>query len=450
MLNTSQGFQNLLKEGYRHYAGLEEAILRNIEACKELSVITRTSFGPNGMKKMVVNHIDKIFVTSDASAILKEIEVNHPAAKIIAMAAKMQKDDFGDGTNYVVTFAGELLSQAEILIKSGLHPSAIIAGYQIGLEEALKLLESCVILKLTNPRDEENVQKVIESSLAPKLPNNYQFFGRLLTRACISILQDKIPRFNADNIRVVKIMGGGIEDSSLVNGFVIARAPESDTFSEVRKAKIAVYSCPFDPQGGETKGTVLITKADELLKYSASEEQLAERIVKGLVEAGVNVVVVGGSIAELCQHFLNKYGLFVLKVQSKFELQRLCKSVGATALPRLETPMAEEMGFCDCIEVKEIGSTKVTLFDKNMVNSKLMTIVLRGATTTIMDNVERALENGVSAFKTVLHDDRFLPGGAAIESYLLKSWKVMEALWWVSSSTPVPSLVKLLRSSPES
>ena len=419
MQNSSFGFQNLLTEGYRHYAGLEEAILRNIGACKEISLLTRTSYGPNGMKKMVVNHIDRLFITNDTSTILREVEVQHPAAKLVAMASKMQKEDFGDCTNYVVTLAGELLSQAEVLIKSGLHPSAIISGYQIALEEIIKHLEASVAFKLENVKDERCVLQILESALAPKLPNNYSFFAQLLTTACLSIVQESAPRFNADNIRCIKILGGNVEYSSVVNGFVIARAPENSDKSEIKKAKIAVYSCPFDPQGGETKGTVLITKAEDLIKYNSTEEELVETLVKSIVETGVNVVVVGGSIAELCMHYLSKYGIFVLKVQSKFELQRLCKCINAVAIPKLAAPLAEEIGYCDAVTVKEIGSTKVSVFEKNQVNNKLMTIVLRGATTSIMDDIERALENGISVYKQCLNDNRYVYGASAIECFLL-------------------------------
>lgn len=136
-LNSAYGFQNLLKDGYKHYAGLEESMLRNIEACKQISNMTRTSLGPLGMNKMVVNHLDKIFVTSDAATILREVEVQHPAAKMIAMAARMQESECGDMTNFVISFAGELLNQAENLIKTGLHPSDIIVGYKAASEKAV-------------------------------------------------------------------------------------------------------------------------------------------------------------------------------------------------------------------------------------------------------------------------------------------------------------------------
>lgn len=418
MLNTQQGFQSMLKEGYRHYAGLEEAILRNIDAAKELSMLTRTSFGPNGMKKMVVNHIDKIFVTSDSTTILKESEINHPAAKLVAMAAKMQKEDWGDSTNYVVTLAGELLTQGELLIKSGLHPSAIIAGFQLGLDAALEKLEGCVTKTIKDVKTDPLVVEVMSAALASKLPNHYEFFAQLLTSACRSILQEG-KKFNPDNIRTIKLLGGNVDKSSLVEGFVIARGPEGDRSDDTLKAKIACYNCPFDPQGGETKGTVLITKAEDLIKYASTEEALAEKIVKGIAETGVNVVVVGGSISELCLHYLNKYNIYTLKVHSKFELARLAKTVGAQLIPKLGAPIPEEIGHAESVKVKEIGSTKVTVFEVQSVDLKVTTVVLRGATSTIMDDIERSLENGVSCFKQILNDNRYVYGAGAVEAHLV-------------------------------
>ena len=419
MLSSAYGIQNLLKEGYRHYAGLEEAILRNIEACKGVSNLTRTSFGPNGMKKLVVNHIDKLFVTNDAATILREVEVHHPAARLVALAAKMQKEDFGDGSNYVVTLAGELLVQAEALIRTGLHPSAIISGYELGLAEALRLLETQVALTVEDPSHEETVVRVIESALAPKLPTHYQFFAQLATQACLAVLQQNSPRFNADNVRLVKVLGGSLENSELVRGFVIPRGLESAGKESAEKAHVAVFGVPFDPQEAETKGTILLSNAQDLLDYTRTEETYAEKLVRSLVEAKVTVVVAGGSVSELCMHYLNKYGLLVLRVPSKFELARLAKCVGATVLSKLRAPTPDEMGFCESVRVREVGSTRITAFERGADQAPLVTIMLRGSTPSAMDNVERALENGLSAFKQLLHDGRFVLGAGAIEGFLV-------------------------------
>lgn len=169
-MNTKAGFQNLLKEGFRHYAGLEEAILRNIEMVKKISDMTRTSIGPNGMKKMVINHIEKMFVTSDAATILREIEVNHPAAKMVSMAAKMQEHECGDYTNYVITFAGELLSQAQSLIKMGLHPSDVVSGFEMAMKECLRFLGEIEAHKVEDIRSIEAILPALKSALCPKMP----------------------------------------------------------------------------------------------------------------------------------------------------------------------------------------------------------------------------------------------------------------------------------------
>lgn len=237
---------------------MEEAIYRNIEACKAVTNITKTSFGPNGMKKLIVNHIGKIFVSNDAATILSEINVHHPAANLIVMASKMQKADFGDGTNYVVTLTGELLNLAEQLLASGLHPSAIIQGYELGMEKALEYLEKSIAFDL-NDKNDERVLSVIESSLSSKLPNHYKHFSNIIFEGCKTLTQDT--SFNDDSFRVCKIIGGSISDSELFKGFVINRKPCSSGKDSVKKAKVVCYRCPFQIDSGDTKGTVLIENA---------------------------------------------------------------------------------------------------------------------------------------------------------------------------------------------
>ena len=304
MLSTQTGFQNLLKEGHRHYAGLEEAILRNIEACKQISNITKTSIGPNGMKKLIVNHIDKLFVTSDAATILREIEVNHPAAKMISMAAKMQDQECGDLTNFVISFAGELLLQAESLIKMGLHPSDIVAGYEMATKSVLEYLEKYNAQSIQDPRSLEEVHPIIRSAICPKLPGYFDFFSKLVAKACIQVTPEDVDDFDAEHVRVIKILGGSLYDSEVINGMVVNR-PASGTILKVEKAKVACYNCPFEIQSGETKGTILIKNANDLLNFSKSEESYLDQNIKAIADMGVKVVVVGGSISVLYFTFFN-------------------------------------------------------------------------------------------------------------------------------------------------
>lgn len=243
MLSTQQGFQSMLKDGYRHYQGLEEALSRNIEACKAITNITKTSYGPNCMKKLIVSHIDKIFVTNDASTILREINVHHPAANLIVMASKMQKEDYGDGTNYVVTLTGELLSQASLLIRTGVHPSAIVSGYELALKKTQEILQKSIHCEI-NVNDERIVQ-VIESVLAPKIPQFYKLFSKVIVDGCRAITKETYPRFNEDSFRVCKILGSNVEDSHVLKGFVINRGPEGHAKEIIENGVVACYRCPY-------------------------------------------------------------------------------------------------------------------------------------------------------------------------------------------------------------
>uniref|UniRef100_A0A2K5Z7Y3 T-complex protein 1 subunit theta n=1 Tax=Mandrillus leucophaeus TaxID=9568 RepID=A0A2K5Z7Y3_MANLE len=320
-----------------HFSGLEEAVYRNIQACKELAQTTRTAYGPNGMNKMVINHLEKLFVTNDAATILRELEVQHPAAKMIVMASHMQEQEVGDGTNFVLVFAGALLELAEELLRIGLSVSE----------------------------------------------------------------------------------GSGISSSSVLHGMVFKKETEGDVTS-VKDAKIAVYSCPFDGTITETKGTVLIKTAEELMNFSKGEENLMDAQVKAIADTGANVVVTGGKVADMALHYANKYNIMLVRLNSKWDLRRLCKTVGATALPRLTPPVLEEMGHCDSVCLSEVGDTQVVVFKHEKEDGAISTIVLRGSTDNLMDDIERAVDDGVNTFKVLTRDKRLVPGGGATEIELAK------------------------------
>lgn len=269
----------MLKEGARHYAGLEEAILRNIGACIQISKITRTSLGPMGMNKIVVNHLDKVYVTSDAATLMEEMEVHHPAAKMLAMAAKTQESEVGDGTNFVLVFAGELMQQAENLLKMGLHPSEILIGYEKAYKKCIELLPTYVVYTVDDILKAEKVVPCLESVISTKLYGYEKFLAPLVYEACSYAIPTNDPKqFDVDNVRVTKIMGSSINDSSLVRGLVILRSPESSQ-TNVKDAKLAIFNCPLEAGQGETKGTVILKNAEELLNYTKSEEKYMETVI---------------------------------------------------------------------------------------------------------------------------------------------------------------------------
>ncbi|XP_048349384.1 T-complex protein 1 subunit theta isoform X2 [Sphaerodactylus townsendi] len=412
------GFAQMLKEGAKHYAGLEEAVFRNIQACKELAQTTRTAYGPNGMNKMVINHLEKLFVTNDAATILRELEVQHPAAKMIVMALHMQEQEVGDGTNFVLVFAGALLELAEELLRMGLSVSEVIEGYEKASKKALEILPDLVCCSAKNLRDTEEVAALLHTSVMSKQCGSEMFLSKLIAQACVSIFPES-GHFNVDNIRVCKILGSGICASTVLHGMVFKKETEGDITS-VKDAKIAVYSCPFDGMITETKGTVLIKNAEELMNFSKGEENLMELQVKAIADAGANVVVSGGKIADMALHYANKYNLMVVRLNSKWDLRRLCKTVGATALPRLTPPNQEEMGHCDSVYLSEVGETHVVVFKHENEDGAISTILVRGSTDNLMDDVERAVDDGVNTFKVLTRDKRLVPGGGATEIELAK------------------------------
>jgi T-complex protein 1 subunit theta len=261
--------------------------LKNVEACKGLAAITRTSLGPNGMNKLVVNHLEKLFITSDAATIVEELEIAHPAAKMLARAASMQVQEVGDGGNFVVTFAGELLSQAESLLRIGVHPSEIVEGYKKAMERASTVLEGLVCFTLRDARERPALVRALEPVLAAKHHGYESLLAGLVADACLSVMPSapKPASVSVDNVRVTKLIGGTLSDSQIVRGVVVQRDAEG-AVKHVEKAKIAVFGCSIEAASSETKGTVVIHNAEELMSYNKGEERMMEESIRAISEAG--------------------------------------------------------------------------------------------------------------------------------------------------------------------
>ncbi|XP_064158025.1 T-complex protein 1 subunit theta isoform X3 [Anguilla rostrata] len=370
------------------------------------------------MNKMVINHLEKLFVTNDAATILRELEVQHPAAKMVVMASHMQEQEVGDGTNFVLVFAGALLEQAEDLLRMGLSVSEVIEGYEMACRKALEILPECVCSSAKDLRDVDEATAMIRTAVMSKQHGHEDFLAHVIAQACVSIFPES-GNFNVDNVRICKILGCGLMSSSVLHGMVFKKETEGDITS-VKDAKIAVFSCPFDCMVTETKGTVLLKNAEELLSFSKGEEDMMEAQVKAIAESGANVVVTGGKVADMALHYANKYQLMVVRLNSKWDLRRLCKTLGAVALPRLTAPTPDEMGRCDNVYLSEVGETQVVVFKHDKEDGAISTLVIRGSTGNMMDDIERAVDDGVNTFKVLVRDKRLLPGAGATEIELAK------------------------------
>ncbi|CAL5206650.1 unnamed protein product [Lathyrus oleraceus] len=421
---SSYGMQSMLKEGHKHLSGLDEAVLKNIDACNQLSTITRTSLGPNGMNKMVINHLDKLFVTNDAATIVNELEVQHPAAKILVLASKAQQEEIGDGANLTISFAGELLHGAEELIRMGLHPSEIISGYTKAINKTVEILDELVEEGSDNMdvRDKEQVVSRMKAAVASKQFGQEDTICSLVADACIQVCPKNPVNFNVDNVRVAKLLGGGLRNSTVVRGMVL-RNDAVGSIKRIEKAKVAVFAGGVDTSATETKGTVLIHSAEQLENYSKTEEAKVEELIKAVVDSGAKVVVSGGAVGEMALHFCERYKLMVLKISSKFELRRFCRTTGAVAMLKLSQPNPDDLGYVDSISVEEIGGARVTVVKNEEGGNSVSTVVLRGSTDSILDDIERAVDDGVNTYKAMCRDSRIVPGAAATEIELAKRVK---------------------------
>eukprot|EP00038_Savillea_parva_P007711 m.172037 g.172037 ORF g.172037 m.172037 type:complete len:549 (+) comp13463_c0_seq1:46-1692(+) len=409
------GLSRMMKSGTQHYSGIDEAVVRNITACRDIANMVKTSFGPNGMNKMIINHLDKLFVTNDAATMIRELEVEHPAAKLLVMASEQQSHEVGDGTNFVIIFAGMLLQKAEGLLTMGLSPAEVIAGYEKAALKAIEILPDLVCHTVSNVRDHNEVAAALKTCLQSKQYGYEQFLADLVAKACIEAMPEEGQPFNVDYVRVVKIPGQGVLSSQVLRGMIFRRAMTEAKVTSVTDGKVAVYTGAVDWQQTETKGTVLIQSADELKDFSKGEENMLEAQIAAIKAAGVNVIVSGSRFGDMAEHFINKAGIMMVKILSKHDIRRLCKTIGATPLPRLMPPSPSELGHADKVEVQEVGDVRVTAFTQTEEASPVSTFVIRGSTANVMDDMERAVDDGVNVYKAITKDPRLLPGAGATE-----------------------------------
>jgi len=434
-----RGIPNLFKDGTKLRSGLHDAVLRNLEACKQLADLTRTSLGPSGLNKMLINHLDKIFVTSDTATLMAEMEIAHPAAKMVVMASGMQESEVGDGSNFVIVLAGELLHQAEELLHMGLHPSEIIAGYTKAAKQALSLIEQLSIEEVPQDKltDLATLTRIVTAPIAAKQYGYESFLAQYLdhphvvhqevvrvarhdAQACLTVMPRNPYNFLVDNVRVVKILGGNLYQSEVVRGMVLAGGALGSV-QQVERAKVAVFTCSIGAADTETKGTILIHNAAELMSYNDSEEREIEKVIKSIHDSGVRVIVTGSTVDDIAQHFLDKYQLMTIKTTSKFELRRICKATRARPLVALGPVRTEEVGYASQVYVREVGGSKVTVFKQEEGDaSGVATILLRASTHNILNDIERAIDDGVNTVRALTRDNRLLAGAGAVDIELAR------------------------------
>ena len=377
----------------------------------------------------MVNTLEKLFLTNDAGTILREVDVEHPAARLLWMASQQQEKEMGDGSNLVVLLAGELLAGAEELLRMGLKPAQIVAGYDLAYQRAVALLDGPELERTRVQMDAQggaaSLVPLLKSVIGSKQYGYEEHFARLVIEAAAIAYPTENAAshavFDPENVRCIKILGGALPQSTVVAGLVMEREP----VGRIRRAlgaKIAVFACPVGISRTETKGTVLLKGAQELRDFGRGEEAILQRQIEEIAASGVHVIVTGDTIGELALHYIERAEMMALKVPSKFELRRLCRAIGATPLARLGAPTAEEAGFASVVELIEFGGTRCTVFRQDdPARSRLATIVLRSNTQSLLDDVERALNDALCTLRTLTRiDGRVVAGAGATEMELAR------------------------------
>eukprot|EP00917_Polyrhabdina_sp_WS-2016_P004275 GHVP01009792.1.p1 GENE.GHVP01009792.1~~GHVP01009792.1.p1 ORF type:complete len:496 (-),score=109.21 GHVP01009792.1:2147-3634(-) len=372
------------------------------------------------MNKLIVNHIEKHFFTSDCATILKELEVQHPAAKMLCLAAAMQEQEFGDGSNIVLLLGAELLIKAENLIqKVGVHLNDIHKGYQIAMKIIEEKFSTCEVWSMTTC-EKESLAKALHSALCSKVSGCGPRLAKLVASAAEMSMPSSPSLFDTDNIRVLQVEGGNVSDAQVIQGMVMKSKPRGCIKSKV-KCRVAVMGAGLSMTGTETSSQLIIKNASELENFAIGEEQAMETLIKGIHDSGVGVVISSGAISDLAQHFCDKYEILTLKTSSKWEIKRLSRALGATPLARIGVPIPEEMGYAEAVKEQELASTRLTVIESS--DSHVSTIVLRGSTNIVMDEMERSIADAIGCLKSFTKNRGAVAGGGAAQirlSALLK------------------------------
>ncbi|MFA5868289.1 MAG: thermosome subunit beta [Candidatus Bathyarchaeia archaeon] len=405
----------ILREGTERSTG-NDARGNNIMAARIVAGVVKTSLGPKGMDKMLVDSFGDVTITNDGAAMLKEMDIQHPAAKMMVEVSKTQDNEVGDGTTTVVVLAGELLGKAVDLMDKKVHPTVIIDGYRDAQEQALKVLDEIAIK--VKPRDRETLKRVAKTTMSTKLVSGHS--GHLSETAVDAILQVAEEanggwKVDLDMVKVEKKPGGSMTDTALIRGLVIDKeVAHSDMPKHVHKAKIGLLDAAMEIEKTEFTSKISIETPDEMQAYLDQEEKMLRDMVKKVKDAGVTVLFCQKGIDDMVQHFLAREGIMAARRLKKSDMEALAKATGAKVVSSVDELSASDAGYAEAVEERKIGSDKL-LFVEGCKNPKAVSILIRGGTERIVDEAERSIHDALCVVKDVVETPKIVAGGGAVD-----------------------------------
>lgn len=405
----------VLKEGSNRSRG-RDAQHANITAVKIVAESVRSALGPKGMDKMLVSNFGDVTITSDGRTILDEMDIQHPAAKMLVEVAKTQDNEAGDGTTSVVIISGELLSKAEELIEKNIHPTIIIDGYKKAASKALETLEKIAIP--VDLKNKEYLKKVTITSMASKIVADHKdFLAEIAVKAMLAVAEKDGEIFNVDveDVKVEKKNGESLTDTVLINGIILDKEiVHSGMQKRFENAKIALIDSALEVKKTEIDAKINIENPEEINAFLEQEENMIREMVEKITDSGAQVVICQKGIDDIAQHFLAKKGLIAIRRAKKSDMEKLSKATGGTIITNLADLSEKDLGYATLVEERKIGEDKMT-FIEGCKNPKSVTILIRGGSQRLTDEAERSLHDALSVIKDVLKEPKILAGGGAPE-----------------------------------
>jgi thermosome len=410
----------ILKEGTSRSRG-KEAQRNNIMAAKVIAEAVRTTLGPRGMDKMLVGSIGDITITNDGAAILKEIDVEHPAAKMVVEVAKTQDNIVGDGTTTAVVLAGELLKMAEEMLDQNIHPTLIVSGYRKSAQRAMEVLDKIGIA--VDLDDRETLKKVAVTSMGSKgVGTARDHFAEIAIDAVKQIAEKHGERMVADidNIQIIKKEGKSLQDSELVKGIILDKeVVHSGMPKHVKKAKIALINAPLEVEKTEISAEIRIKDPAQMKAFLDKETNMLKDMVKKITKAGANVVICQKGIDDMAQHFLAKEGVLAVRRAKESDMDKLSRATGGKMANNLDDLKPEDLGHADLVEERKIGDDEM-VFIEGCKDPKSVSILIRAGLERMVDEAERAMHDALSVVADVFEKNKVVVGGGAAEAEAAK------------------------------
>lgn len=406
----------VLREGTKREKG-RGALSNNIAAAKAIAEAVRSTLGPRGLDKMLVDSMGDVVVTNDGVTILKEMDVEHPAAKMLVEVAKTQDQEAGDGTTTAVILAGELLKRAESLIEQNIHPTIISQGYRMASKKALEVLNSISIpLKA---EDSATLQKIAVTSMASKsVSYNRDALGEIAVKAVTAVAEknDASTFVDLDNIQIVKKQGGAMTDTQLIEGVIVDKEKvHSGMPTRVPEPKIALLDAALEIKKTEIDAKIEINDPSQLNAFLQEEESMLRRMVDQVKKSGATAVFCQKGIDDLAQHYLAKEGIYAVRRVKKSDMEKLSKATGANIVSKVSELTPEDVGHAGLVEERKIGEDSLT-FVTGAKKAKAVSVLIRGGTEHVLDEIERSLEDALNVVAVAVEDGRYVIGGGAAAS----------------------------------